>query len=129
MEKKISRSDLINFAELTHRPNALRTKAINFFRKKILLRSNTGLSVDVQHHFLPNSLREIGIRKKFHMRAAALVKAVQLTDPKSKALRCYLGLHDDKDCLHVFEFGKSPFACFSDNAKNKMTQALPKDSK
>lgn len=58
------------------------------------------------------------------MRAGDLAKAVKLTEPKSKALRWHLRIDEDPDCLHVFEFGKSSFACFSDNAKNKMKQAL-----
>src|SRR5690606_505500 len=70
------------------------------------------------------AVREIDIRKKFYMRAADLAKAVKLTEPKSKALRWHLGIDDDKDCRHTFEFGKSAFPCFSDNAKNKMKQAL-----
>lgn len=70
------------------------------------------------------AVREVDIRKKFHMRAADLAKAVKLTEPKSKALRWHLGIDKDPDCLHVFEFGKSAFPCFSDNARNKMKQAL-----
>lgn len=58
------------------------------------------------------------------MRAAGLAKAMKLTEPKSKALRWYLGIDEDKDCLHIFEFGKSSFPCFSDNAQTKMKQAL-----
>lgn len=70
------------------------------------------------------AVREVDIRKKFHMRAGDLAKAVKLTEPKSKALRWHLRIDEAPDCLHVFEFGKSSFACFSDNAKNKMKQAL-----
>jgi hypothetical protein len=70
------------------------------------------------------AVREVDIRKKFHMRAADLAKALKLTEPKSKALRWHLGIGGDKDCRHVFEFGKSTFPCFSDNARNKMKQAL-----
>lgn len=70
------------------------------------------------------AVREVDIRKKFHMRAANLAKALKLTEPKSKALRWHLGIDDDKDCLHIFEFGKTTFPCFSDNARNRMRQAI-----
>lgn len=64
------------------------------------------------------------MRKKFHMRAVDLAKAIKLTVPKSKVLRSHLGIDGDQDCLHVFEFGKSAFPCFSDNARNKMKHPL-----
>lgn len=70
------------------------------------------------------AVREVDLRKKFHMRASDLAKKLKLTEPKSKALRWHLGIDGDKDCLHLFEFGKSSFPCFSDNASNKMKEAL-----
>lgn len=70
------------------------------------------------------AVREVDMRNKFHMRAADLAKILKLNTQKSKALRWHLGIDDDKECHHVFEFGKSAFPCFSDNAKNKMKQAL-----
>lgn len=70
------------------------------------------------------AVREVDIRKKFHMRAADLAKALKLTEPKSKALRWHLGIDDDNDCHYLFEFGKSRFPTFSDNARNRMKQSL-----
>ncbi|MBB2168310.1 hypothetical protein HLH36_08085 [Gluconacetobacter aggeris] len=70
------------------------------------------------------AVREVDMRKKFHMRAAELAKALKLNTQKSKALRWHLGIDDDKDCHHIFEFGRSTFSCFSDNATRKMKQAL-----
>jgi hypothetical protein len=58
------------------------------------------------------------------MRAPDLARALKLTVPKSKALRWHLGIDDDNYCCHVFEFGKSTFPCFSDNARNRMKKAL-----
>jgi hypothetical protein len=70
------------------------------------------------------AVREVDLRKKFHMRASDLARALKLTEPKSKALRWHLGIDDDNNCCHVFEFGKSTFPCFSDNARNRMKKAL-----
>lgn len=70
------------------------------------------------------AVREVDLRKKFHMRASDLALALKLTAPKSKALRWYLGIDSNNKCCHVFEFGKSTFPCFSDNARNLMKEAL-----
>ena len=70
------------------------------------------------------AVREVDIRKKYYMRAADLAKALKLTEPKSKALRKHLEIDGEKDCSHTFEFGKSTFQCFSDNAMNRMKQAI-----
>lgn len=70
------------------------------------------------------AIREIDLRKKFHMRASELAKAVGLTEPKAKALRWHLGVDLDEKCCHNFEFGKTKFKCFSDNARTKIQQAL-----
>ncbi|MGW9821997.1 hypothetical protein ACUXK4_004586 [Methylorubrum extorquens] len=70
------------------------------------------------------AVREVDLRKKFHMRASDLARKIKLTEPKSKALRWHLGIDEDSKCRHDFEFGKSTFPCFSDNAISKMHQAL-----
>jgi hypothetical protein len=70
------------------------------------------------------AVREVDLRKKFYMGAKELAKAIKLTPPKAKALRWHLGIDEDKSCRHEFEFGRSKFACFSDNARTKMKQAL-----
>lgn len=70
------------------------------------------------------AVREVDLRKKFHMTRAELAGALGLSEPKAKALRWHLGIDDDKDCLHVFEFGKTMHPCFSDNARNRMKAAL-----
>jgi hypothetical protein len=71
------------------------------------------------------AVREVDLRKKFHMRASDLALALKLTEPKSKALRWHLRIDDDNNCCHVFEFGKSTFPCFSDNAKIRMKPRDP----
>ena len=70
------------------------------------------------------AVREIDLRKKFHMRPSELASALKLSEPKSKALRWRLQIDDDKDCRHDFEFGKTSIPCFSDNARNRMKAAL-----
>jgi len=70
------------------------------------------------------AVREVDLRKKYHMRASDLARALKMTEPKSKALRWHLGIDTRAECCHVFEFGKSSFPCFSDNAREQMKQAL-----
>lgn len=70
------------------------------------------------------TLREVDLRKKFHMRATELANALGLTTRRSKVLRTHLGIDADTNCCHVFEFGKLRIPCFSDNARNKMKEAL-----
>lgn len=70
------------------------------------------------------AIREVDMRKKFHFERAKLAKKLRLTEPKAKVLRQYLGIDNDPNCCRVFEFGKSSFPCFSDNAFNKMKEAL-----
>ena len=61
------------------------------------------------------------------MRASDLALALKLTEPKSKALRWHLGIDEDRDCRHDFEFGKTKIRCFSDTARNRMKAAIEGD--
>lgn len=70
------------------------------------------------------AVREIDLRKKFHLQATPLADKVGLTPPKAKVLRVHLGLDQDPSCIHVFEFGSQKIPCFSDNAVAKMKEAL-----
>jgi hypothetical protein len=70
------------------------------------------------------AVREVDLRKKFHMGAQKLAQVVGLTHPKAAALRKHLGLDTDPQCVHTFEFGKSRFAQYSDNATTKMKAAV-----
>jgi hypothetical protein len=70
------------------------------------------------------AVREIDLRRKFHLQAQPLAAKVGLTPPKSKALRHHLGIDDDASCSHVFVFGSQKIRCFSDNAVNQMREAL-----
>lgn len=68
--------------------------------------------------------REVDQQKKFHRSAFELAKAVNLSAPKSAALRDHLGIDDDERFRHVFEFGSSRHRYYSDNAFTAMRDAL-----
>ena len=70
------------------------------------------------------AVREVDLRKKFHMRASDLAKTLNLKEPRSLALRRYLRIDGDSGCCLVFEFGKTRIPCFSDNARKKMKDAI-----
>ncbi len=70
------------------------------------------------------SVRQVDLQKKFHMSAQQLAGALKLTVPRSFALRSHLKIDDDANCRHTFEFGKSIFDRFSDNAREKMKKAI-----
>lgn len=70
------------------------------------------------------AVREVDLQRKFYLRASDLAKAVGLSVPKASALRAHLGIDSDPDCHHIFSFGKSKHPCFSDNARNRMRQAM-----
>jgi hypothetical protein len=71
------------------------------------------------------AVREVDLRKKFHLQRNELATKVGLSPPKAKVLRAHLGIDDDPSCCHVFEFGAQKIPCFSDNAKRRMEEALP----
>lgn len=70
------------------------------------------------------AVREIDLRKKFHLQATPLAEKVGLSPPRAKVLRVHLGIDEDPSCSHLFEFGSQKIRCFSDNAVAKMTAAL-----
>ncbi len=70
------------------------------------------------------AVREVDLNKKFYMRASDLAKKLALTEPRSLALRRHLNIDSDSTCCHVFEYGNMKIPCFSDNARNKMKQAI-----
>ena len=71
------------------------------------------------------AVREIDLRKKFHMQRTELAERIGLSAPKAKVLRAHLSIDDDANCCHVFEFGSQKIPCFSDNALRRMLEALP----
>lgn len=71
------------------------------------------------------AVREVDLRKKFHMQRTELAEKIGLSAPKTKVLRAHLGIDEDATCCHVFEFGSQKIPCFSDNALRRMKEALP----
>src|SRR5690606_14325632 len=70
------------------------------------------------------AVRELDLQKKFHLGAAELAQKLGLTQPKAKVLRDHLGIDEDVNCRHVFEFGSAKHPRFSDNAFRRMREAL-----
>lgn len=70
------------------------------------------------------AVREVDLRRKFHLQAKELALTVGLTPPRAHLLRKYLGIDDNAACRHVFEFGSQKISCFSDNAVREMKAAL-----
>lgn len=66
------------------------------------------------------AVREVDLRKKYHLRASELAKLLGVNSNQAKAIRHTLDMDQDPSCCHVFEFGKTKIACFSDNASRKM---------
>ncbi|MNR29310.1 hypothetical protein D3C85_1466890 [compost metagenome] len=69
-------------------------------------------------------MRELDLQKKFYLGAAQLAEKLSLTQPKARALRVHLGVHEDVSCRHVFEFDSTRHPCFSDNAFRRMRETL-----
>ncbi|WP_210247005.1 hypothetical protein [Mycoplana rhizolycopersici] len=70
------------------------------------------------------AVREVDLRRKFHLQAHPLAVKVGLSPPRSKVLRQHLGIDNDASCSHLFEFGAQKIRCFSDNAVTRMKEAL-----
>jgi len=70
------------------------------------------------------AVRVVDLQRKFHRSATDLAAAVGLTSPRAGALRAHLGIDDDKDCRHVFDFGSQKPVRYSDNAYTRMRDAL-----
>lgn len=70
------------------------------------------------------AVREVDLQKKFHMGAADLAKVLKLSGPRALALRRCLKIDEDPACRHTFKFGKAKHDRFSDNARNRMKEAL-----
>ncbi|GGD31491.1 hypothetical protein [Aureimonas glaciei] len=70
------------------------------------------------------AVREVDLQKKFHMSKTTLAKKVKLKPNKCHAMRWHLGLDEDRDCCHIFKFGKSEHYGFSDNATRRIQEEL-----
>ncbi|MGE0500664.1 MAG: hypothetical protein AB7I79_03285 [Rhizobiaceae bacterium] len=70
------------------------------------------------------AVRQVDLQKKFYLTPTKLAATMKLSAPKCLALRRHLKIDADAACRHTFEFGKSKFDCFSDNATRRMKEAL-----
>ncbi len=69
------------------------------------------------------AVREVDLQRKYHRSAADLAAAVNLSGPRSHALRCHLGIDSNDSCYHDFVFGAQRHRWYSDNAYTKMRDA------
>ena len=70
------------------------------------------------------AIREVDLQRKFHWSKPSLAEKLGLTAPKCLALRRYLEVEDDDDCRHDFVFGSQIHRRYSDNAYQRMRNAL-----
>lgn len=69
------------------------------------------------------AVREVDLQKKYHRTASELAEKLGISAPRAVALREHLGIDQDLDCLHTFEFGSQRHPRFSDNALTRMREA------
>jgi hypothetical protein len=69
------------------------------------------------------AVREADFQKKFHWSPFDLADKLSISRPRATALREHLGIDNDADCLHVFEFGSQRHPRYSDNALTRMREA------
>ena len=74
------------------------------------------------------AVREVDLQRKFFMGRADLAEKLKLTQPKAKTLRDHLGLDENPNCHHLFEFGKQRIPQYSDNAFRAMRDWLAENN-
>ncbi|RST09424.1 hypothetical protein EF908_41550 [Streptomyces sp. WAC04770] len=70
------------------------------------------------------AIREIDLQKKFHWSATNLAAKLNLSLPKSIALRQHLGIDTDPKCYYVFEMGSQKHPRLSDDALKRMRESM-----
>ncbi|MGW0084456.1 hypothetical protein [Streptomyces sp. NPDC003393] len=70
------------------------------------------------------AIREVDLQKKYHWTATQLARRLEISPPKSLALRQHLGIDSDPTCYYVFEMGSQKHPRFSDNALRRMRESL-----
>jgi hypothetical protein len=70
------------------------------------------------------AVREVDRQRKYHLSKKELAERLGLTMPRATALRRHLGIDDDDDSVHVFQFDSQTHYRYSDNAQRKMRAAL-----
>ncbi len=62
------------------------------------------------------AIREVDLQRKYHLSARDLATKLNLTPPKAKALRDFIGVADGVDYVYCFQFGSQKILRYSDNA-------------
>lgn len=69
------------------------------------------------------AIRELDLQKKYHLSPQQVADRLGVSTIKAKVLRAFLGIEDDPNCVHVFEFGSQKHPRYSDNAMRALEQA------
>lgn len=70
------------------------------------------------------AVREIDLQRRFPHSRQGLADKIGLSQPRSAALRSELRIDGDDECHHVFTFGQSAHHRYSDEALQRMRQAI-----
>jgi hypothetical protein len=70
------------------------------------------------------AIREVDLQRKYHFSPAELAKHLNLSPPRTVALRRFLRIDEDPACRHDFVFGSQTHRGYSDNAVVKMRAAM-----
>jgi hypothetical protein len=70
------------------------------------------------------AVREVDLQRKYHWTKPRLAEKLGLTPPRCLALRRYLVIEDEPDCVYDFTFGSMVHRQYSDNAYRRMKDAL-----
>jgi hypothetical protein len=70
------------------------------------------------------AIRDIDLRRKYHLSPSELAKKVELTVNKAKAVRDLLRIDEDPANMIVFEFGSQKHPRYSDNALRALKDAI-----
>lgn len=144
MESHVVDEVAVSEKDITRIENAIRSgkgRGDVFPRLSTLSTETVGEGIQVKVHFTKKqgapvrfvsgddpeeagAVREIDLRKKYYMAPKELAKRLDLTEPRSAALRHHLEIDDDQQCTQVFEFGTARFRRYSDNALRKMKAAF-----
>jgi hypothetical protein len=69
-------------------------------------------------------VREVDLQRKYYISKPDLARRLDLSPPRCLALRRHIGIDDDDDCVHVFDFDSQRHYRYSDNALRTMQDAL-----
>lgn len=69
------------------------------------------------------AVRTVDLQNKYHRSAFEMADDLGLSRPKAHALRAHLGIDDDPNLTHTFNFGSQHPVRYSDHAFNKMKDA------